>query len=296
MTPRLHLLGAGRTARTLARLWQEAGVLTIGQVCNRSRSSAESAVAWIGQGLPVECFDGVEAADWLLIGVPDSVIAEVAQQSLPRTALAFHLSGAEPAALLKGCAESVASVHPVCAFADPDLARRQFPGRFAVGEGDAAALDRLMPAFEAIGARTLRFAPSDKRLYHAAMISASNFLCTLDQLSEDLAVAAGLDVGDARRLIATLQSGALETIADRGGAAALTGPIERGDAATCAALMNRVRAHAGTDVTFRARVLPLLRALAGATLDLAQRKQPERDAELEALRTLFESEDADGGV
>ncbi|NKI34451.1 DUF2520 domain-containing protein [Wenzhouxiangella sp. XN79A] len=288
MTPCLHILGAGRTARTLARLWHEAGVLTIGEVCNRSPASAAEAVDWIGQGRPVERFERIAPEDWLLIGVPDSAIAEVADAGLPFAALAFHLSGAEPASLLAGRAAAVAAVHPVCAFAEPDLARRQFPGRYAVGEGDAAALDRLLPAFEAIGARTLRFRPDDKRLYHAAMIAASNFLCTLDQLAEDLAVAGGLAAGDARRLIATLQAGALDTIAERGGAGALTGPIERGDAATCAAMMDRIRARAGDDEAFGRQVLPLLAVLAGSTVDLARRRHPDRAESLEALRALFE--------
>ena len=63
MTPRLHLLGAGRTARTLARLWQEAGVLRIGQVRNRSLDSALRAVAWIGQGRAVEEFAAIDPED-----------------------------------------------------------------------------------------------------------------------------------------------------------------------------------------------------------------------------------------
>ena len=288
MIPRLHILGAGRTARTLARLWHDAGVVRIGQVRNRGLDSAREAVGWIGQGEAVDDFEPFAPDDWLLIGVPDSAIARCTQRGLPRSALAFHLSGAEPASLLDGSADSTASVHPVCAFADPDLARRQFPGRFAVGEGDPAALDRLLPCFEAIGARTLRFAPSDKRLYHAAMIAASNFLCTLDQLAEDLAVAGGLGAPEARRLIASLQSGALDTISERGATVALTGPIERGDAATCEAMLDRIRARAEHDETFAAQVLPLFALLAGSTVDLAKRKHPARVDALNALRTLFE--------
>jgi predicted short-subunit dehydrogenase-like oxidoreductase (DUF2520 family) len=288
MMTRLHLLGAGRTARTLARLWHEAGVLEIGQVCNRSLDSARAAVDWIGAGTPVHRFEALAEADWMLLGVPDSAIAACVQRGLPRTALAFHLSGAESSAVLRTAAASVASVHPVCAFADPELALRQFAGRYAVGEGDRAALDRLLPCFEAIGARTIRFEPSDKRLYHAAMISASNFLCTIDQLAEDLAVAGGVPPEQARLLLSTLQTGALETIAQRGGAASLTGPIERGDLATCEAMMSRIRARATEDATFSDRVLPVLSALAGATVSLAQRKQPEDADRLELLRAVFE--------
>jgi predicted short-subunit dehydrogenase-like oxidoreductase (DUF2520 family) len=120
------------------------------------------------------------------------------------------------------------------------------------------------------------------------MISASNFLCTIDQLAEDLAVAGGVPPEQARLLLSTLQTGALETIAQRGGAASLTGPIERGDLATCEAMMSRIRARANEDATFSDRVLPVLSALAGATVSLAQRKQPEDADRLELLRAVFE--------
>lgn len=292
--PILHLLGAGRTARTLARLWVEAGVLSIGQVCNRSRASSQDAVAWIGQGTAVDRLDGVGNDDWLLLGVPDSVI-EASASDLPRVALAFHLSGAESSARIGGVGDHVAAVHPVCAFADPERARRAFPGSFCVGEGDPEALDRLLPAFEAIGGRALRFSPVDKRLYHAAMISASNFLCTLDALALDLAEAGGLEREQAAALVTTLQHGALGTIAEQGPERALTGPIERNDAATCAALARTVRDRAAHDEEFRARVDPLFRSLSLATVELARRKHPGQDAHWDALRRLYLDSHGEGG-
>ncbi|MBY6205790.1 DUF2520 domain-containing protein [Halomonas denitrificans] len=294
--PTLHVLGAGRTARTLARLGREAGVWSVGQVCNRRPERARAAVDWIGEGTATERFEALERGDWLMIGVPDSAIADcvadvVARGPSDRPGLAFHLSGAEPAERIEGLAEAVASVHPVCAFADPDRALSAFPGSFAVGEGDPAALDRLLPAFEAIGARTLRFRPTNKRLYHASMIAASNFLCTLDALALDLAEAGGLTAEQALPLIVTLQSGALGTIAERGPVDALTGPIERGDSATCATLVEQVRAHAAKDEAFRFRVEPLLMALGRATVGLARRKHGEDPAGgpgLDAIGTVFE--------
>ncbi len=289
--PTLHVLGAGRTARTLVRLGREAGVWTVGQVCNRRPERARAAVDWIGEGVARERFEPLAGGDWLMIGLPDSVIGDRAAQGVPgRPGLAFHLSGAEPASLLDGLAEAVASVHPVCAFADPERAVSAFPGSYAVGEGDPAALDRVLPAFEAMGARTLRFQPDNKRLYHASMIAASNFLCTLDALALDLAEAAGLSAEQALPLIATLQSGALGTIAEQGPIRALTGPIERGDSATCATLVEQVRAHGASDEAFRARVEPLLMALGRATIELARRKhlrEPADGPDLAAVETAF---------
>lgn len=288
--PVLHILGAGRTARTLARLWVEAGVVAIGQVRNRSVESARAAADWMGQGTAVERFDPVEGADWVMVGVPDSAIESAVTTGLPSSAFAFHLSGAESSKLLSGVAERVAAIHPVCAFADPDRSMRSFPGSFCVGEGDAEALDVLLPAFEAIGGRVIRFLPDNKRLYHAAMISASNFLCTLDAFALDLAEAGGLKREQAAALVTALQQGVLGTIAEQGPERALTGPIERHDSATCAALADSVRQRGKDDPAFRARVEPLFRALTDATVELARRKHAGRDDEWDALGRLFAEE------
>lgn len=274
MALRLHIVGAGRVGRVLARRWRESGLVDLGWILNRSLASAADAVAFIGAGRAVARAAPVAAEDWLMLALPDSVIAAEADRLAgmlgTRPALAFHLSGAEPARALRPLAPLVAAVHPVCPFASPALALSALAGRHAIAEGDGAALDALLPMFEALGMRTRRFAPTDKRLYHAAMIAASNFLATLDALALDLAESAGLDSDTGLALLCDLQRSALATIEGLGPVRALTGPFERGDRATVARLLDAAR-----QLPPDARAL--FAALAQATEALAARKHAGAD-------------------
>lgn len=304
MATRLNIIGCGRAARVLARLWHEAGQFRIGWILNRSPESAARARDFIGAGDAVAEPGRFQPGDWLMLGLPDGDLASVAEglraTSGDRAALAFHLSGLESSEVLRGVADEVASVHPVCPFSDPGHALRRFAGSHALGEGDAGALDRVLPCFDAIGARAARFSPKDKRLYHAAMISASNFVVTLDDLALNLAEQAGLERDRALELITDLQRGALDNIAALGPVGALTGPIERGDESICDRLAAMSRALSGPQ---RA----LFSTLASATAALAARKHPERAESLRELARRLQSstdpepvrtspEPSDGGV
>ncbi len=295
---KLHIVGCGRVGRTLARLWVLRGTLGIGWVLNRTVASAEAAVAFIGQGRATDRPLDVACDDWLMLAAPDGELAVLGErlagalQSPP--ALAFHVSGAEPAQVLAPLRCPVASMHPVRPFSNPEAAVDAFDGTPVLGEGDDSALDRLLPVFAAIGARASRFRAVDKRRYHAAAIAASNFLNVLDQLALDLAESAGLERRQALDLIVSLQRSALDDIAASGPAASLTGPIERGDRDLCARLAE-VLCQAPGD---RRGVLP---AMARAAADLADRKHAARryDNPLAALFSdgcSVESGEADGRV
>jgi len=285
MTPTLHILGCGRVGRVLARLWRRQATFDIGWVVNRGAASARTAVAFIGAGQAGTRPGPVAPGDWLMLALPDGELAPCAARLARaldhRPALAFHVSGAEPAALLEGLGGAdgtrVAAVHPVCPFSDPERALDNFAGSPALGEGDAGTLARVLPCFAAIGARPATFRPVDKRLYHAATIAASNFLNVLDQLALDLAGAGGLDGDTALEVITALQRTALDNIARLGPAAALTGPVERADVATC----RRLQASLETGAPAQAA---LFGRLAEATVALARQKHAGRDYPVAAVR------------
>lgn len=280
--PRLHILGCGRAARTLARRMVESGVVDIERVVNRDVQSAREAIAFVGAGSPATDFDGVSAEDWLMIGLPDGeiepVVTELARGRW-RPHLAFHLSGSVSASVLEPLTAHYAAVHPLRAFASPQNAWENFAGTWCVAEGDEAALAALEPVFESTGGRWIGFEPRDKAAWHAATVAASNFLVTINALARDLAEGAGMEPADARRLLADLQGGTLAALAGDAPEAVLTGPIERGDEAACRRILLAVARTARPD-TQRA-----FSDLALATLKLAQRKRGERevDAVLEAL-------------
>ncbi|MEM7053682.1 MAG: DUF2520 domain-containing protein [Pseudomonadota bacterium] len=296
MKPRLHILGCGRAARTLARLWVDRDLLDIGRVQNQSLSSAQSAVNFIRQGQAVVQLSDGSPGDWLMLGLPDGELPAQAdalrQSGLQPFQLVFHLSGSESSAVLSGVAKSVASVHPVCPFSEPVQAMRQLPGTFAVGEGDAAALDAVLPKFSALEMQVLRlpdhFDADKKRLYHAATITASNFLNTLDAMALALTDQADIPEQQARSLIASLQRVALAQIEQVGPRAALTGPIERADRTAIARMVGAIQRHAPGQ-------MPLFTELAAATVDLAAEKHPERTEQYNHLRTLLTGNEASDG-
>lgn len=279
----LHVLGCGRAARVVLRRLAATGRVRPGLIVNRSLESARDAAAFVGAGQPAQSFDERIADGWLMLGLPDGLLAESGAAllaSLPaQPQLAFHLSGSVPARALESAGTVVASVHPVRAFADPQAAEQAFAGTWCVSEGDAAALDRLEPLFEAAGGRWLAFAARDKPSWHAATVAASNFLVTVQALARELAAEAGLSEAQAAEVLCDLQQGTLDTLRATPPKAALTGPIERSDDAACRRL---TAAAEGLGCEGEA----LFRALGRATLALARDKRGAREAD-RVLAELF---------
>lgn len=233
----LNLIGGGRAARTLARLWHEAGWARIGGVVNRTPDSARAACDFIGAGEAHRHLDAVPCADLWLLGVPDREITSVAQHlaqsgRVRRGDGVFHLSGATPAAALAALEEQgarVASVHPVMSFADPARACDTFAGTLCGIEGEARLVRELHDGVSAIGGEGFAVAAEHKVLYHAASVFASNFLVVILDRAREAYTQAGVADDVAARLLAPLARGALDNVLALGGAAALTGPAARGD-------------------------------------------------------------------
>jgi len=166
---------------------------------------------------------GVEV---LIIATPDAAIAPVAASVAPVESCAvLHLSGSLGLEVLAPHARR-AVVHPLLALSDQDLgARRLLEGAwFALSEGGDPVAYELV---EALGghATTLADDAEARALHHAACCVAGNHLTTVLGQVEKLASVAGVPV-DAYLALAR---GALDNVAERGAAAALTGPVSRGD-------------------------------------------------------------------
>lgn len=177
---------------------------------------------------------------------PDAVLLTVADTQIQLVAAALacavpalhapvlHCSGALDAQVLApvaalGC--PTGSLHPLVAVADPLRDADRLVGAwFGVEEasGRAAAL-RLVAA---LGGQELAVARGGKAVYHAAAVFASNHLVGVLAVAERLAAEAGIEPAAGRAALAALARGALESVARSGPAAALTGPLVRGDAAT----------------------------------------------------------------
>lgn len=242
--PTLNLVGAGRVGQTLASLWHAQGQsFVIQDVLTRSLHSAEAACAVIGAGRAVAQMEAMRDADVWMLAVPDAQLAACAMAlAAARSAsdtcpTVFHCSGAQAAATLAPLAArgwQVASAHCILSFASVPAALQQFPGTPCALEGDATACSTLRPAFTAIGAQCFDVANSDKLLYHAAAVFATNFLPVLQATAEDLWQSTGMPAALIPPLRAALLRNAVTNITTLGPQAALTGPAARGDTAAIA--------------------------------------------------------------
>ncbi len=234
----LNLVGAGRVAQTLATLWHAHGSFAIQDVLTTSLASAQAACSVIGAGTAVASMQAMRPADVWMLAVQDAQLADCAQALAAAAtggpSIVFHCSGAQSAFTLAPLAAlgwQTASAHCILSFASVPAALTQFPGTPCALEGDARACDALRPAFTAIDARCFDVASSDKLLYHAAAVFATNFLPVLQSTAEDLWRSTGMPEALITHLRATLLRNAVANITTLGPQAALTGPAARGDLA-----------------------------------------------------------------
>lgn len=273
MPPRLSMIGSGHVARTLGRLWHGRQCVLLTDVLSRSAANAEAACAFIGAGRPLQDYAALDQADIYLIATPDDQIAACCEQLagsgriLPGT-IVFHCSGVLPASVLGPALASgalVASVHPIRSFALPEQVAASFGGTWCGMEGNAQALAVVAPLFQAIGAQCIAIDPNEKTVYHAAAVFASNYLVTILDVAVQAYGRAGVPQDVAMKLMEPLVRKTVDQVFEAGTAAALSGPVARGDIAT-------VEKQSAAVHAWDAQHGMLYRRLAEATMRLARRK------------------------
>lgn len=272
MVASLNLVGAGHVGKVLGRLLSASGVCTVQDVLTRSPASARAAVDFVNAGRACAGIEELRPADIWLLAVNDDQVAPMAaalaQAHDVKGAVIFHCSGAKASSELQALADKgalVASVHPIRSFADPEAVARDFAGTFCGIEGEAQALARLAPAFEAIGARLVTIDAAAKTVYHAAAVFASNYLTTVLDAALRAYQAAGVPEPIARELARPLASETMANVFRLGPVAALSGPVARGDHATVARQQQALLDW--DEATGR-----LYEAMVPLTADLARRK------------------------
>lgn len=235
--PTLNIIGCGNVAKTLAHLWNKAGVVEIGCVLNQSQQSADASVSFIGAGRALSSLDKCDRADYYLVGCGDDQLADCLQQ-LDETKLVktgdtvFHCSGSKPSSMIKSYQfDGVysASLHPIKSFANPQDAITSFKSTYCGFEGDETAVTVLKDWVEAIGGVPFDIDPEKKLTYHAASVFACNYMVALQELSISAFAQSGVDRGLAMKILEPIVKGTADNIFKLGTAKALTGPIARGD-------------------------------------------------------------------
>ncbi|MCS6712602.1 DUF2520 domain-containing protein [Brachybacterium sp. EF45031] len=285
--PRLGIgvIGAGRVGAVLgAALRREGHALTGAYaVSDASRQRAEELLP----GVPLlDVPRIVERSEMLLLAVPDDQLedlaAGIAATGLaPGGQLVVHTSGrygVEVLAPLERAGAVTLAMHPAMTFTGTaaDLPRLVGCPMAVTARGHFLAIAQAL-AVE-IGARPVTVPEGDRILYHAALAHAANHLVVLVDQSREALVRLGMD--DPGGYLRPLLEAALDN-ALRQGAAALTGPVRRGDAGTVAAHLAALAdldatggpGHArDTKATYRALARAAL-ARSGLSAEAARRVQ-----------------------
>lgn len=204
--PHLRLIGPGRAGLSLARAlaargWEVAPPL--------GRSDDPSGAA--------------AGVDLLVVATPDAAVAAVAARVEPvATTVVAHLSGALGLDALDPHPRRGA-LHPLRSIPSPDTD--------LVSAWWAVAGDELVRAVVAdLDGHVVEVTDEGRAAYHAAACIASNHLVGLLGQAERVAAAAGVPLAAYLDLV----RGTLDNVERLGPAAALTGPVARGDRATVA--------------------------------------------------------------
>ena len=266
---RVAVLGPGRLGTTLA-LALPSPAYEITAVAGRGDASLEAFVARVPTArIAADPSDATAPADLVLVCVPDDALESIVRQVARDDGVApasrwVHVAGGHGIAPLRPAqlaGARVAACHPAQTFPDPDTGLQHL--REAAWAVTAAASDlawaRLL--VEDLGGRPQPVAEASRVLYHAALTIGSNATAAVVALARDLLLAAGVeDPAGFLEPIATVSAQG----AARRGAAALTGPVRRGDGGT-------VAAHLGELEVALPEAADAYRALARLTLSYARR-------------------------
>jgi predicted short-subunit dehydrogenase-like oxidoreductase (DUF2520 family) len=199
--PSVRTIGRGRAGSSLVRAlvaagWDDAG--------SRGRGDDVTAAA--------------AGVDLLVIATPDAAVVGVATQVAPvPSCVVAHLSGSLGLDVLAGHPRT-AAIHPLRAIPTPDTG---LGGAWFAVAGDAIAHEVVA----AVGGRAIDVADAERVAYHAAACIASNHLVALLGQVERVAAPAGVPL----TAFLDLVRGTVDNVERLGPAAALTGPVARGD-------------------------------------------------------------------
>ncbi len=206
------LVGAGRLGRSLALLW----------------SRAHHHTTLCGRGVPIPA-----SADVIMLTVPDRSLPELARQLAGDERPVLHCSGARDLEVLEPIRRR-GGLHPLMTFPGPEVALPELEGvPAAIAGSDAQVLELARDLALALGMRPV-VVPGDRRLYHAAAVIAGNFSTVLLGIAARVLTGAGVPADEAPAMLVPLALTSLRN-ASIDPAAALTGPVARGDEVILAA-------------------------------------------------------------
>lgn len=199
----------------------------------------------------------------VFLAVPDAALSSVAERlaeaggRIPGTVAFVHLSGAQQLNALDplGVKHPVGSFHPLQSFPEARPPASLHSVVIGIDASSPALLRRLAALARALGARPKRVTDSQRGLYHAAAVFASNYVDVLLAVAVKLLRQAGWSEKEATAALLPLTEGMLETVRKSGPVRALTGPVRRGDVNT---VERHLAALSGLPIAEQYRMLGLI--------------------------------------
>jgi predicted short-subunit dehydrogenase-like oxidoreductase (DUF2520 family) len=284
---RTAIVGTGRVAQALGRLLADAGLPPVA-IAGRNKDHTQRAASFIGSAIKTARIHEIpKLADRVLIAVVDAAIPSVVDDLSDggmRGGIALHTSGAHGPMLLDALGVrgvSCGVLHPLQTIADPEHGVAALRGAsFGIGGADAAVVwaEELVAA---AGGVALRIRDTEFASYHAGAVMASNAVIAAIDAAVVLLGASGIDRPTALQALRPLCLTSARNAFELGPEAALTGPVQRGDADT-------IRTHTAALASCPPHVADLYRASARVLLDIARRRGLS-DASASAVELALDS-------
>jgi predicted short-subunit dehydrogenase-like oxidoreductase (DUF2520 family) len=240
------LIGAGRVGTAVAALLRRRGHRIVA-VTSRSDSSARRAAELLDA--PVLDPDSWPRCDLVMIGTVEDAIESTAEWIAPSAAgaVVVHFAGATGTAPLTPAAAvgaRVAAIHPVQSIPSIDAGIRRILGCAWGVTCDDSIFEWTSSFISAeLDGRPVRVEEDARSIWHAAAVTTSNGIAALLASGEAMLEAAG--ISDPDQVLGALALGTvLNALEQGGGAAALTGPVVRGESATIARHLAALEARA----------------------------------------------------
>jgi len=284
-------VGAGKVGCSLAKLLTERGKQVSGFY-----SQSPSSAAWAAQFTNTTHFEDInellDASDVLFLTVPDQAIATV-YRSLDDTKLVdkiiCHCSGALSTAVFEGIEKhgaSAFSIHPFVAISSRHESYQSLPHTIFTMESKEVRKEHkeaMLAMLRDLELQVEEITAASKVAYHGAAVMASNLMLGLMSVAKRELQAAGFSEDGATAAILSLAEGNLANAKKAGEkpfVTALTGPIQRGDAAT---VEGHLKAFSGDN-------REIYRLLSREVLRLAQEKNGTMD-DIKLTELLYEVEE-----
>ena len=278
----IAFIGCGRVGTSLAKYFKDRDLNVIG-MNDRTASVGQDSAEFVGVPFFADRAELISSADVIFLTVSDGAIQIVWNEIKSECSSAqlcgktfVHCSGALSSAIFSSGDENslhiaVVSLHPAQAFCDKYESYKTLPQTVFTAEYNIPPNmpNRITELLALLGNRYAVIDAASKAKYHAANVMASNLMVALFSLAQQALSECGISEEVSRSLLGSLASGNAQNILQNGVVKALTGPIDRGDAATVAKHLQ----------VLTGETLDIYKHLSLELVNIAKKKNPEKDYE-----------------